>query len=118
MRLRESKCYLTGLNRSYQGESLVNNRYAIDLGTDRVQSMGYNSGRVHNRNWLKQSTSNDDGNNLREESNEDTRRKTRRRDPDALRNTEDIDDSDMKKIVKTMCEDQCITSDPYVHYIL
>ncbi|GBM06103.1 hypothetical protein AVEN_265165-1 [Araneus ventricosus] len=42
------KMFVTGLSRSYQGESLVNNRDGIDSGTDRVQSMGYNSGRVHN----------------------------------------------------------------------
>ncbi|GBM94634.1 hypothetical protein AVEN_20062-1 [Araneus ventricosus] len=38
--------FVTGLSRSYQGESLVNNRYAIDSGTDKIQSMDYKSGRV------------------------------------------------------------------------
>ncbi|GBL74868.1 hypothetical protein AVEN_243711-1 [Araneus ventricosus] len=38
-------------------------------------------------------------------------------DPDALSDTEDIDDSSMRKIVETICADQCITNVTNVYYI-
>ncbi|GBN88146.1 hypothetical protein AVEN_122306-1 [Araneus ventricosus] len=39
-------------------------------------------------------------------------------DPDALSDTKDIDDSSTRKIEETMCDDECITHDTNVDYIL
>ncbi|GBM58208.1 hypothetical protein AVEN_194024-1 [Araneus ventricosus] len=39
-------------------------------------------------------------------------------DPNALSNTEDIDDSSTRKIEETTYDNQCITNDTNVHYIL
>ncbi|GBL83419.1 hypothetical protein AVEN_110717-1 [Araneus ventricosus] len=39
-------------------------------------------------------------------------------DTDALRDTEDINDSSTRKVEETMCDDQYITNDTNAHYIL